>query len=60
MAVPVTILADWTDPVYQTEEGWWHYDESWSHAYGPWPCEAQARKGLNMYGAWLNSPEHPN
>lgn len=43
------------DPVYSMhypltkETLWWFYDETWSHAHGPYEIEALARKDMYFY-----------
>lgn len=40
---------EWTDPVFQTDAGWFFYDECWSDAYGPFENEEKARTELHRY-----------
>ena len=38
------------DPIYKTGAGeWYHYDETWSFAVGPFDNEKQAEEALERY-----------
>lgn len=47
------VSADPADPVYVNAEGHWFYDETWSHAYGPYADEVKTREELARYAATL-------
>jgi len=47
-----------SDPVFYDEAafddmrspgGWYFWDETWSHAYGPFATEREARRALDYY-----------
>jgi hypothetical protein len=43
------------DPVYLDEQngGWFFYDETGAHSYGPYQSEAEARQACKEYAATL-------
>lgn len=37
------------DIVHFSKDKWWFYDETWSHAYGPYETRADAQGALSNY-----------
>lgn len=37
------------DPVFNDDEGWWFWDETWADRLGPFDSEKQARDKLKDY-----------
>lgn len=43
-------MREWPDPVFQKDDGlWYHADETWSDAYGPFETKAEAQRELDNY-----------
>lgn len=40
--------------IFQKEDSWWHYDETWSNEHGPFSSYEEAQKEFEYYCAWLN------
>jgi hypothetical protein len=46
------------DPVHE-DDGWWFWDETWAHRYGPYKTEANAREALRRYVDALDAGDRP-
>lgn len=41
------------NPIFEKNQSWWHWDESWTDAHGPFSSEQDARRALRSYANHL-------
>ncbi len=44
-------MTDERDPVFEDDDGWNFWDETWAYFHGPYPTEDMARAALERYVA---------
>lgn len=49
-----------SDPIFERDGKWYHWDEVWAYEYGPYDTRDLAEEALKAYCRWLDSPEYPN
>ena len=42
------------DPVFESNDEWWFYDETFADAIGPFETEQEARSALGKYADFLD------